>query len=306
MGRWGDGPTGSPSFEDRAVLVSRRGGRLALVTQPDHAALAGWFAEHWGNDQFVVPAPRDALVTAATHHDDGWLELDVRPMYNADRQRPAHFIELPLTETVGPYGRGVESVYARNEHAGALVSMHFSGFYTGRWGVGGGDGRPSDNPIAQQVVATQEARWMPALREAWGYRGRRSEFDAGTWHAYEVLQAVDLLSLAHGLADLEQPAPAVEPIDVTATLARIEQSPGPRFVTGVPVRAGGPYVAITLTVTEPGLVHLDPYPLHERELEFVLPVREIEDRAYADADDAARAFHSAPVRGQRVTVTHPH
>jgi len=288
------------------VLVSRRGGRLALVTQRDHAALAGWFAEHWGNEQFVVPAPREALVIAATHHDDGWLELDGRPMYNAARQRPAHFIELPLTETVGPYGRGVESVYARDAHAGALVSMHFSGFYTGRWGLGGGDGAPSRNELAREVVAVQEARWMPALREAWGYRGRRSEFDAGTWHAYEVLQAVDLLSLAHGLADLERAAPAIEPIDVTSTLARTEQTAGPRFVTGVPVRAGGPYVAITLTVTEPGRVQLDPYPLRERELEFVLPVREIDDRVYGDADDAARAFHSAPVREMRVAVTHPH
>jgi Protein of unknown function (DUF3891) len=288
------------------VLVSRRGGRLALVTQRDHAALAGWFAEHWGNEQFVVPAPREALVIAATHHDDGWLELDGRPMYNAARQRPAHFIELPLTETVGPYGRGVESVYARDPHAGALVSMHFSGFYTGRWGVGGGDGAPSRNKLAQEVVVVQEARWIPALREAWGYRGRRSEFDAGSWHAYEVLQAVDLLSLAHGLADLERAAPAIEPIDVTSTLARTDQTPGPRFVTGVPVRAGGPYVAITLTVTEPGRVQLDPYPLRERELEFELPVREIDDRVYADADDAARAFHSAPVRELRVAVTHPH
>jgi uncharacterized protein DUF3891 len=287
------------------VLVSRRGGRLALVTQRDHAALAGWFAEHWGNEQFVVPAPREALVIAATHHDDGWLELDGRPMYNAARQRPAHFIELPLTETVGPYGRGVESVYARDPHAGALVSMHFSGFYTGRWGVGGGDGAPSRNKLAQEVVVVQEARWIPALREAWGYRGRRSEFDAGSWHAYEVLQAVDLLSLAHGLADLERAAPAIEPIDVTSTLARTDQTPGPRFVTGVPVRAGGPYVAITLTVTEPGRVQLDPYPLRERELEFELPVREIDDRVYADADDAARAFHSAPVRELRVAVTHP-
>src|SRR6202042_3861501 len=150
----------------------------------------------------------------------------------------------PLTETVGPYGDGVESVYARDVHAGALVSMHFSGFYTGRWGVGGGT--PSGNELAQEVVATQEARWMPALREAWGYRGRRSEFDAGTWHAYEVLQAVDLLSLAHGLADLERAAPAIEPIDVTSTLARTEQTAGPRFVTGVPVRPGGPLGAGTL------------------------------------------------------------
>jgi uncharacterized protein DUF3891 len=285
------------------VLVSRRDGRLALVTQPDHATLAGWLAEHWGNDLFAVPAAREALVTAASHHDDGWLELDGRPMYNAEQRRPAHFIELPLSETVGPYGRGVESVYARDPHAGALVSMHFSGFYTGRWGVGG-DGAPSRNELAQQVVAAQEARWMPALREAWGYRGRRSEFDAGTWHAYEVLQAVDLLSLALGLTDLHRAAPAVEPVDVTTTLARTEQVPGPRFVTGVPLRAGGPYVAITLTVAEPGRVQLDPYPLRERELEFLLPVRELDDRAYTGPDDAARAFRAAPVRELRLTLTH--
>lgn len=285
------------------MLVSRRGDHLALVTQPDHAALAGWFAAHWGNDRFVVPAPREALVTAATHHDDGWLELDGRPMYNAERRRPAHFIELPLSETVGPYGRGAESVYARDPHAGALVSMHFSGFYTGRWGVGG-SGTPSPNELAQQVVAAQEARWMPALREAWGYQGRRSEFDAGTWHAYEVLQAVDLLSLAVGLTDLERPAPEVQPIDVTGTLAATEHVPGPRLVTGVPLRAGGPYVAITVTVTAPGRVALHPYPLRAGELEFVLPLRELDDRAYADADDAASAFRAAPVRELRVTVTH--
>ena len=171
------------------------------------------------------PGAEEALLTAATHHDDGWLELDGRPMYNAEQRRPAHFIELPLTETVGPYGRGVESVYARDVHAGALVPLHFSGLYTTRWGVGGG--APSGNELAQAVVATQEARWMPALREAWGYRGRRSDFDAATWHAYEVLQAVDLLSLAHGLIDLERPAPHGEPVDVTTTLARTEQVPGP-------------------------------------------------------------------------------
>ena len=80
--------------------------------------------------------------------------------------------------------------------------MHFSGFYTGRWGLVGG--APATHPLAAEVVAFQEARWMPALREAWGYAGPRSEFDAATWHAYEVLQALDLLSLALGLTDLEQ------------------------------------------------------------------------------------------------------
>lgn len=282
------------------MLVTRRADRLVLVTQPDHAAFAGWLAQHWGNDRFMVPAPREALVCAATHHDDGWLELDDRPTYNPDARRPAHFTELPLTESSGPYARGVESVYARDPHAGALVSMHFSGFYTSRWGAGGGSS--SDNPLALEIVAAQEARWMPALREAWGYRGRRSEFDAGNWHAYEVLQAVDLLSLAHGLMDLERPG-GDEPLDVASTLASVDQPSGPRSVTSVPLRAGGPYVAITVTVTQPGRVQLDPYPLREPELEFSLALHELEDRPYASAEEAARAFHAAPVRDLRVTLT---
>ncbi len=283
------------------MLVTRGEGRLRLITQPDHAALAGWFAQHWGNDQFAIPAPREALLCAAYHHDDGWLELDPQPVYNPDARRPAHFAELPLSDSVGPYGRGVESVYERDLHAGVLVSMHFSGFYTSRWGVG--DGSPADHPIAREVVATQEARWMPALREAWGYRGRRSEFDAATWHAYEVLQAVDLLSLAHGLIDLSQPTGSGEPLDMSSSLATIDQPVAPRIVSGVPMAAGGPYAAVKIAVTEPLRVGLDPSPLSEPELEVAIPYRELEDRPYASADDAALAFHAAELREMRFTVT---
>ncbi len=282
------------------MLVTRRGGRLVLVTQPDHAALAGALAECWGNDRFAIPAPREALVCAAGHHDDGWLELDRRPVYNAAERRPAHFTELPLSQTMGPYGRGVESVYDRDPHAGALVSMHFSGFYTSRWGGGGGP--PSQDPLARQVVATQEARWMPALREAWGYRGRRSEFDAGTWYAYEVLQTVDLLSLAIGLLDVEGPARAGEALELTATLARVDQAPGGRIITSVPTAAGGEHVSITVRPAAPGRLELDPYPFGEPQLELALPVRELDDRRYASAEEAAETFHAAGAHELRLTL----
>lgn len=286
------------------MLVARRDGRLALIAQPDHAAFAGALAEHWGNNQFEVPVPREALICAAAHHDDGWLELDGRPMFNAQERRPAHFTELPLTETAGPYSRGVESVYARDPHAGALVSMHFSGFYTSRWGAGGGP--PSDSQLAIEIVATQEARWMPALREAWGYRGRRSAFDAATWHAYEVLQAVDLLSLAHGLIDLELAAGEIdEAVDVAITLAHVDQVTGPRLVTSVPLAAGGPYATIAVMPAGSRRVRLDPYPLREPELTLPLTMRELEDRPYQSADEAARAFHAAPVRELTVTLSGP-
>jgi hypothetical protein len=275
-----------------------------LITQPDHAALAGVLAEHWGNERFAVPAPRAALVCAAAHHDDGWHELDSRPMYNAAERRPAHFIELPLTDTVGPYGRGVESVYERDGHAGALVSMHFSGFYTSRWGVSRGG--PSENPIARRVVAEQEALWVPALRRAWNYRGRRSEFDADNWHAYEVLQAVDLLSLAIGLVDLEGTAGVdAEPADLATTLGRVDADARPRILGGVPLAAGGEHVTLLLRVAGPGRLEVDPYPLDVAALEVSVPCRLLEDRPYGSEESAAEAFYGAQIGSLSVTLAAP-
>lgn len=282
------------------MLVIRRDGRLVLVTQPEHAAVAGTLARHWGSRQFTTPVAHEALICAAEHHDDGWFELDGRPMFNHEQQRPAHFIELPLTDTAAPYARGVESVYERDQHAGVLVSMHFSGFYTSRWGVDGG--APSDNPLALDVVANQEARWMRALRNVWGYRGRRSEFEANNWHAYEILQAVDLMSLALCLMDVERPS-AEHPVDVANSLASIDQVAGPRLVTGVPEAPGGPYATLQLTVTAPGAVQVEPFPFAEPELELLIAVRELEDRRYAGPDEAADAFRAAAVRELSVTIT---
>ena len=177
------------------MLVTRRAGEgLCLITHPEHGRVAGELGRRWGNERFEAPAHQDALVIAATHHDDGWYELDGRPSFNAEQGRPAHFIELPLEVTVPPYGRGVDSVYARDAHAGALVSMHWAGLYDTRFGLDGGE--PLKHPLAVAVVAEQDHRRMSALRDAWGRAGRRSEFEAQTWYAYELLQALDLMALA--------------------------------------------------------------------------------------------------------------
>jgi len=284
------------------MLVTRRAGRLALITQPEHARLAGELATQWGNPHFAGPTPREALICAATHHDDGWLELDGLPAYNPAARRPAHFTELPLDQTVGPYARGVESVYARDAHAGALVGMHFSGFYTGRWGLGG---QPAlENPLAAEVVASQERRWMPALRDVWGYRGPRSRFDADTWHAYEVLQALDLISLAIGLMDLGRPGGSGEhdPVAVQSTLSSVDQAPGPRSVDGVPVAVGAERVRLRLTVAAPGRLVVEPYPFAATKIELTVAARELEDRAYASPEEAATAFGVASVVMLRATI----
>ncbi len=275
------------------MLVTRREDRLVLVTQPEHGALAGRLAVHWGNAGFARPAARQALLIAAAHHDDGWLELDRGPVHHARARRPAAFVELPLSESVGPYTRNIESLYERDLRAGALVGMHLSGFYTGRWGLS--RGAATDDPQAREVVATQEARWMPALREAWGQRGPRSAFDADTWYAYEVLQALDLISLALGLLDLQQPCGGRDVLDMARSLRSIDQPAGDRMITGVPQAPGAPRLDLRLTVAAPGRVVLDPYPFSEPKFEVSLAARSLEDRRYESARQSAEAYHRAPV-----------
>ena len=273
------------------MLVTRRQGDLCLITHPEHGRVAGELGRRWGNERFEPPAHHEALVTAATHHDDGWYELDGRPSFNPEQQRPAHFLELPLEVTVPPYGRGVDSVYARDRHAGALVSMHWAGLYHTRFGLHGG--KPVAHPLAVEVVAEQDHRRVAALRDAWGGRGLRSEFERQTWYAYELLQALDLMSLALGLVDTGQPMRDDDSVSVPQTLARIEQPPGARSIPAVPVAPGGPYVPLTVRVTAPGEVVLDPYPFSETSFGIEVCARRLEYRRYGSAEDAASAYHSA-------------
>jgi hypothetical protein len=135
---------------------------------------------------------------------------------------------------------------------------------------------------------------MPALREAWGYRGPRSQFDAHTWHAYEVLQALDVISLALGLTDLSQPSGHIPPVTATSTLGLLDPPPGARIVPAVPLAAGGQRVGLVLRVVAPYRVHVDPFPFARSEIALTLVIREMPDRLYASAQEAASVYHEAP------------
>ncbi|MFN8217333.1 MAG: DUF3891 family protein [Solirubrobacterales bacterium] len=275
------------------MLVTRRAERFTLVAQYDHGALAGVLAERWGNERFAPVAARlrEALVLAASHHDDGWRELDDLPAHNAEAGRPAHFLELPIERTAPPYGRGVDSVYERDPLAGALVAMHWTGLYSGRWGLQSAGG-PRRSEIAREVVEREERRRAETLREIWGFEGRRGCFEADVWHAYEVLQALDIASLALSLLDPEAPSGDAEPVSVMAALAAVEQPPGPRLLPAVPTAPQGELATLTLTVVGPGLAVLDPWPFAGRFLDAELPARSLPAVPMSE-EKAAAAFRAA-------------
>lgn len=285
------------------MLISRRDGRLNLVTHPDHALLAEGLAEAWGAADFAIGEPRDALIVAAARHDDGWHELDGAPYYNVEQQRPAHFLEVPLPDSVGSYGRGVDQLYADDPYAGLLASMHWAGLYSSRWGVQ--DTPPVGHPAAKEVVEEQERQWASKARQLWTEAGGlRSEFEQRLWYGYEVLQALDQFSLALCLISLDEPTDLeAEYLPVAATLFPVDQSPGRRIVTNVP-RSDGGHADVLLTVIGDGTVTADPFPFAGQRVELEIPTRQMSDEPYADTEAAAAAYKAAPV-AQRPLVMVP-
>ena len=65
-----------------------------LVTHPDHARLAGAFAERWGNEKFLPPEPRARVLKGIALHDDGWLARDAKPEITRQGKPSAFSVEL--------------------------------------------------------------------------------------------------------------------------------------------------------------------------------------------------------------------
>ena len=278
------------------MLITRRDDELLLVTQPDHAEMAGEMVAHWGNDRFAVPPRHGSARLAAALHDDGWREADAVPLFNEDEGRPLHFLEIAMEEHIPLYGRGVERTFGVDPYAGLLVSMHWTGLYRARWGLQEGKLQWSEpvERLQDEVVEREERRWIEVKRELVDGRPR-SELEAGLWHTYDLLQAWDLLSLYVCLIDLS-PADGAPARPVASTLKGIDQEPGVRTIPSVPPHIGGARVELTLRAVEPGVVTVDPYPFDEDDLVFSVPARAIADRRYANADDARRALEAAEAR----------
>lgn len=263
------------------MLISVRNDGVQAVTQPDHARVAGALAAAWGNERLGFEALSDSLKIAAARHDDGWEVLDGAPAVAAGTGRPAHFLEVPLEATVGPYGAGVERIYADDVYAGVLSSRHWAGLYSARWGVQ--DSPLLDHPLAREVADAQDQRAAAEARGLWADRGGlRSAFEAALWHDYEVLQTLDFISLALCLVDVREPTAAAEAhVAVPATLRGVVQPPGARLVPMVPL--AGSHVTMRMCVLEPSVVEVDPYPFASDSLVVGVPTRSVP--AVSDSSD---------------------
>ena len=94
---------------------------LYLITQPDHARLAGTIMGHC---VALASRPRrDAILHAIAEHDNGWAEEDAAPTVNPTTGDVVDFVNAPLDVRHGVWSRGVSRL-AGDPWAAALVAQH--------------------------------------------------------------------------------------------------------------------------------------------------------------------------------------
>jgi hypothetical protein len=259
------------------MIVQPRASELLLIRQTDHAALSGELAEHWGNDEFAPLAPRDSVVMAAAHHDDGWRTWEAAPRVGPRTQRPYQFTDLPLAEHAAFYLTGVDAVAAQDAYAGLLVCLHLSGLYQRRFGIDPGIPvkrlSPEEDRTRGEVLDQLAAR-QQALRQrlAASQVPVRLLEEGHVWANYKLLQIFDRLSLYF------------------CTLP-----PRPMTLGPAPADYCGQDVELRLEPLGGQGVRVTPWPFDVSALPVRVRASVVPDRAYPDDADFRATFAAAPL-----------
>lgn len=261
-----------------------------LVTHPDHARLAGAFAERWGNDVFVSPEPRANVLKGIARHDDGWAVRDSAPQITRQGKPSAFsaelvgkysaFEEIDLADYLAVRDRAVRLIAAEDPYAAILISMHTYNLLTehaDRSTIAPGQLPLLDNFLAQQSELQQELSRQIAASP--NFTSDQASESAILDH-FRLLQATDNLSL---LTCVDFRAPA-------------------HLLHQLPIR-GGESQRVAVRAVGPRHFVLHPYPFSEPSLIFAFPARHVEGKVFTSSAELQKSFNAAPVEVLSVTVS---
>jgi hypothetical protein len=261
-----------------------------LVTHPDHARLAGAFAERWGNDVFVAPEPRANVLNGIARHDDGWANRDAAPQITRQGKPSAFSVELvgkysafeeiDLGDYLAVRERAVRLIAAEDPYAAILISMHTYNLLTEH--ADRSTIAPAQLPLLDNFLVQQEQLQQELLRQIAAspqFTGNQASEPAILDH-FRLLQATDNLSLIT-CVDFRAPTNLLHPLPVREGESR-----------RVAVRTVGPRHFV-----------LHPYPFVEPSLTFQFPARHVEGKIFSSSEELQKSFRAAAVQVLSVTVS---
>jgi hypothetical protein len=278
------------------IMIRRRiGDRWLLFTQHDHALLARALAERVGNDRYVRPEPREAVLAGIGLHDAGWPLHDDEPTLNV-RGEPLDVFEVPREIGLKVWRASAERAAEAGPYAGLLASIHvlnLSLYATGsapitheKWDVSDARARFSVNQFQHEQIELQDR-----LRRRLGLHTDRplKQGLADGWtdprerelaFHFRMLQAMDQLSL--DICCTEVVAPQIQ---------NWMPAPGARPVTLNVLRRGDHELSV------------DPWPFDAPQVEVSLPCRPLDARPLASERDFRGAYRAAAVEPFAVRLT---
>jgi hypothetical protein len=261
-----------------------------LVTHPDHARLAGAFAERWGNEKFLPPEPRAHVLKGIARHDDGWAARDAAPEITRQGKPSAFSVELvgkysafeeiDLADYLAVRERAVRLIAVEDAYAAVLISMHTYSLLTDH--ADRSTIAPAELPLLDRFLEQQGNFQQTLLNQIAAdprFAAEQKSGEAILDH-FRLLQATDNLSLLT-CVDFSRPANLLHPL---------------------PLRGGG---HTRIEVRSLGSRHfaLDPYPFSEPSVSFQFPARHVKGKLFSSAADLRREFDAAPVETSSVTVS---
>lgn len=251
-----------------------------LVTHPEHAHLAGEFANKWGNDQFASPEPREQVLLGIYSHDDGWRARDAEPVITRQGKPAAFsselvgkysaFEEIDLTAYLAVRREAVQLMATVDPYAAILISMHTHNLLSER--------------ADRSTIRVNELQWLDAFldEQMTLQRALREQLIAeerlgleyltpeSLLKNFQLLQACDNLSLL-SCVDFDGDATLLHPF----------------------VMKDGETTEIKVKRVGERAFRLTPYPFDERYLSFTFSARYVEGKTFVSSEELRDCLNSA-------------
>ena len=148
------------------MIVRDDGSSFLLITQPDHARLAGDIVAAIRTEAALETAARESVLFATREHDNGWIEVDAEPTIDPATGRPCDFIAGPARVKHELWPRGISRAAQSDPRAGALIAQHAVTVYAYR--AGEPDWQPFFGPITamREDLLARVGAVGPVAREA--------------------------------------------------------------------------------------------------------------------------------------------
>jgi hypothetical protein len=251
-----------------------------LVTHPEHAHLAGEFANRWGNDQFASPEPREQVLRGIYSHDDGRRSRDAEPVITRQGKTAAFsselvgkysaFEEIDLTAYLAVRREAVQLMATVDPYAAILISMHTHNLLSER--------------ADRSTIRANELQWLDAFLEEQMtlQRALREQLIAERWMALEYLTPESLLKHFQLL----------QACDNLSLLSCVDFDGDATLLHPFAMKDGGA-TAIKVKRVGERAFRLTPYPFAESDLSFTFSARHVPRKTFASSEELRGRLNSA-------------